>query len=606
MCGIVGAASRTKALSLQHEDFQAMNDLIEHRGPDDDGFYFGEQVYLGMRRLSIIDLSTGKQPIFNEDESVVVVCNGEIYNFIELREELIARGHTFRTGSDTEVLVHLYEEEGMKMLEKLNGMFGFALYDLKQNRLFVARDRLGKKPLYYALHEDALVFGSEIKSLLRFPGFPREVDYSAMMNLLTFNYIPVPKTLFKGISKLPPGTYLSLVDGEVSLHTYWEMATGHEQYDISEEEAKGRLQELVSDAVRLRLRSDVPVGAFLSGGVDSSSVVAMMAEQVEEQFKTFSIGFEEEAFNELPFAQLVSELYHTEHITEVVKSQSIDMMPDVIWYTDNPHGDVSFIPTLNLSQLASRHVKVTLTGDGADELFAGYEKYDMAMKLEGTDEERWQQYHAKTSVFEPEHKQQLVSDELLALDDSDQIIQAAYDKTAGNLLDRILYFDMYYLLEGNNLVKPDRMAMAVGVETRVPFLDYRVVDFVTRLPSALKWHEGTKKYLLKNMMRDRLPSEILDRKKQMFTVPIGEWIKNDLKDLFRAVLLSERFLARGYYKRELVEQMLNDHIEGRNNYTRQLRLLLVLELWHRIFIDRESLAKPTFAEIVDEVKGTYV
>ncbi|MCL5961870.1 MAG: asparagine synthase (glutamine-hydrolyzing) [Chloroflexi bacterium] len=581
-----------------------MCDQMTHRGPDDRGVLVQGFLGLAMRRLRIIDLKTGDQPIPNEDESIWVVHNGEIYNYLELRSDLMSRGHRFRTNSDSEVLVHLYEEYGTEMFAKLNGMFGFALWDGTKRELVVARDRLGKKPLHYAVLDGRLIFASEIKALLAYPGFPRRVNLEALNQLLTYNYIPAPLTVFQDVSELLPGHFLIARGGTVKTQAYWTPRLAPEER--SEREWVDDILETLREATRVRLRSDVPLGAFLSGGVDSSSVVATMSALSDQPVSTFSIGFTDPRFDELPYARQVAGLFATDHHDLVVDPDMfIGMLERVIWHLDEPFGDASFLPTLVLSQLAKETVTVVLTGDGGDELFAGYERVRDFIALHpqaASPVAVAQQYADFTAVFNQTLKNRLLSgglaDAVHTTDSSHVFAQLFNQAGSKNPLDMILYGDIRSLLNNNNLVKPDRMAMAVALEARSPYLDPRMVDLSLRMPSNLKLRGQETKYILKKALEveGTLPHEILYRKKQMFTVPIGEWFRDKLRQYSREILLDSRTAQRGYFNTATVSEMLDQHQAGAVNYTRQLRLLLTVELWHRLFIDRTDLVPPPAAE----------
>lgn len=598
MCGIAGMMDLKGRPVDGAEPLMAMCDQMYHRGPDDRGVRLFGSIGIGMRRLRIIDLQTGDQPISNEDQTIWVVHNGEIYNYVELRAELLKQGHRFRTQSDSEVLVHLYEEYGVEMLTKLNGMFGFALWDDRRRELLIARDRLGKKPMHYAQINGRLLFASEIKAILAYPGFPRRVNFEALNQLLTYNYIPAPLTAFRDIHELLPGHYLQVRGGEVSIHRYWMPVLAPEERSESD-----WMEEIVStlrEATRIRMRSDVPLGAFLSGGIDSSSVVALMSRLVEQPVKTFSIGFTDPRYDESGYARQVAGLFDTEHHELVVDPQRfLELLEAVIWHLDEPFGDVSFIPTMVLSQLARETVTVVLTGDGGDELFAGYEKYPQFLTRlpeKNTPATLARDYVDFTAVFNLRLKARLLrgglADAVESIDSTHAFAHLFHQSGSSDPLDMILYADLCSLLNNNNLVKPDRMAMAVALEARAPYMDPNMIDLALRLPSTLKLREGETKYILKKALGTVLPREILYRKKQMFTVPIGEWFRDRLKDYAQRILLDARTRQRGYFDPAVVEELVNAHQAGTANYTRQLRLLLMIELWHRMFIDPAGLSAP--------------
>ncbi len=600
MCGIAGACSLDSQPLSHQEALRPMLRMIRHRGPDGEGLFSTPGVQLGMRRLSIIDLVTGDQPIYNEDGSLVLVFNGEIYNYRELRQRLMERGHVLKTQTDTEVVIHLFEEKGPACLGELNGMFAFALYDRRQHQLFLARDRFGKKPLYYAVTGRDLVFASELKSLFRYPGIERRVDRAALDNLLAFNFVPQPDTMYEGIKRLPAGSYLLCQDGKTTQVCYWSLPTDI-QPPVDELEAISNIRSILSDAVRIRMRSDVAVGAFLSGGIDSSSVTAYMRQHTSEPFATFSIGFQEDQFSELPYSNLMANLLATEHHTQVMQhSEVFSSLLSVLWHLDMPHGDASFMPTYLVSDLASHFVKVVLTGDGGDELFAGYEKYRSFLGSYAGSDFNYEYYRASSiiddslrdAIYTGRFRQSLGDNQPFEV--FRQYLEAA---NTDDLVNRMLYADATLLLEGNNLVKPDRMAMAVSIEPRAPFLDYRLAEYVSRLPGSWKLRGDTLKFILKKAVTGLIPDEVIHRKKQMFTVPIGEWFRSSLRHFIVGLMSQDRTRERGYFEPARIDQLIQDHLEGRANYTRQLRLLMNLELWHRMFMDDLFEGPPSWADL---------
>lgn len=589
MCGIFGIVSKQP---LDFPDLMGkMGASLSHRGPDDEGFYSDSQVMLGSRLLSIIDAAHGKQPMFSDDLSIIIVQNGEIYNYVELRQELINRGVRFRTGSDTEVILRLYEAEGVEFVKRLNGMFAIAIWDRNTRSMHLYRDRIGIKPLFYCDTEAGVCFASEIKALLAL-GVPVTPRVEAIHHYLSFNFVPPSMTMFDGIENVPAGGVVTIADSRIKNWQWWTPSFVTAQK--SDEEWIEEFRDTLSDAVRIHLRSDVEVGAFLSGGIDSSSVVALAAKYVKPPMHSFSIGFKEARFDESPYAKQVAAEYSTAHHNAVLSSEMISMWPKVIYHAEQPHGDASFIPTYALSQMAAQKVKVVLTGDGSDELFAGYERYAAFMEKHSADKndefehsyfanqgllshteklglytQQWQKY------FEPLH-----SFDLMKKDFAD--VRSLYP------VNRMSWIDMKWLLPGNNLIKPDRMGMAVGVEARVPFLDTRMIDLALSMPSSLKLRGSNGKYILKEAMRDLLPQEILQRPKQMFTVPIGEWFKARLAPLLGEVLLSERAMSRGLFEYAAMQRLIVEHVNGHRNNTRILRALVALEIWCRLFIDGES------------------
>ena len=626
MCGIAGFFGPEENLDSteRRETVKRMCDIIEHRGPDDEGFYTEGGVALGMRRLSIIDLVTGHQPISNEDGSIWIVFNGEIYNFCELRDDLVARGHTFQTQTDTEAIVHLYEEMGEACVERLRGMFGFAIWDRRERKLFLARDRVGKKPLHYSLAGDTLVFGSEIKSILQHPDIAREVNIEAISDFLSFGYVPDPQTAFRGITKLPPGHTLTFKNGRLSTRCYWDFdyrQADEAEYGRDESYYVERLRELIAESVKLRLVSDVPLGAFLSGGIDSSTVVAMMARQMDRPVKTFSIGFSESSFDELHHARITARHFNTDHHEFVVTPDVCKIVEDIVWHHDEPFGDVSSIPTYMVSKMAREHVTVILSGDGGDELFAGYERYlidrdrqvferipgfirrNLMLRasralpravygknfLRNVALEGDARYVDSLSYFDEDAKQELLSAEIRrelgGRDSSAGYRQLLTVPHSAKHIDRLLYLDSKTYLPGDILTKVDRMSMAHSIEARVPLLDYKLIEFVQTIPASLKLRGRMTKHILKQAVRGLVPDQIIDRPKQGFGVPIAKWLNNELRDMLHDTLTDSRTRQRGYFNQQSVEAILNEHARGRRDNSRHLWGLLTLELWQRTFID---------------------
>ncbi len=599
--------------------------VIEHRGPDDEGFYIDGGLAIGMRRLSIIDLFTGRQPISNEDGSIWIVFNGEIYNFKELREDLIRRGHTLRTGTDTEVIVHLYEDEGERCVEQLRGMFSFALWDKRERKLFMARDRVGVKPLHYCLAGETLVFGSEIKSILQHPDVTREVNLEAISDFLTFGYVPDPASAFRGIHKLLPGHTLTFKDGRLSTRRYWDF-----EYDqngasgpVREESYyTERIRELIAESIRLRLISDVPLGAFLSGGIDSSTVVAMMAREMDRPVKTFSIGFTDSSFDELHYARITARHFNTEHHEFIVTPDVCKIVEEIIWHHDEPFADVSSIPTYIVSKMAREHVTVVLSGDGGDELFGGYDRYLIDNKRERFNRipgflrrnlmlrasralpraaygknflrnaalDSDARYVDSISYFDEDAKQSLLSPEvrrwLVGRDSSNEFRRLLAVPRSSERLDHLLYLDSKTYLPGDILTKVDRMSMAHSIEAREPLLDHKLIEFVQTIPASLKLRGPVGKHILKAAVRGLIPDEIIDRPKQGFGVPIKRWFNNELRELLYDTLTDSRTLQRGYFNQKAVAEILDEHLRRRRDNSTHLWGLLTLELWHRAFIDR--------------------
>jgi asparagine synthase (glutamine-hydrolysing) len=601
-----------------------MCDVIRHRGPDDEGFLLKDGVALGMRRLSIIDLAGGAQPISGEDGSITIVFNGEIYSFQELRNELEKRGHTFKTHSDTEAIVHAYEEYGPSCANHLRGMFAFAIWDDKKRELYIARDRVGKKPLYYTITPgQTLVFGSEIKSILEHPDVKREINLEALDAYFTLGYVPDPLSIFQSIYKLPPGHYLTFASGRVAIQQYWDFNFEPSESRRTEQDYLEELRALLDESVRLRLISDVPLGAFLSGGIDSSTIVALMARHMNQPVKTFSIGFHEDSYNELKYARLTAKKLGTDHHEFFVTPQICDIIDDLVWHFDEPFADPSAIPTFMVSKLARDHVTVALSGDGGDELFAGYTHYlvhesrraisalPKAFRagvlrplsyrlphgawgrnyLHNISLDPIDRYLDSLSYFTQLGKDSLyTSDFQKALQTKDQVARmfreyASRVKTS-EPLDQLLYIDGKTYLPGDILTKVDRMSMATSLEVRVPLLDHKLIEFVSKVPASLKLAGTETKHLLKRVARDLIPAEILDRPKQGFGIPLEEWINDQLRDQIRDTLREPRTRQRGYLNSNYVDLILDEHHKGRRDHSFNLWGLLILELWHRRYIDQ--------------------
>lgn len=633
MCGIAGMFGPEGSMSTDHrrETIAQMCRVIEHRGPDEDGFHIDGGLAMGMRRLSIIDLFTGRQPISNEDGSIWIVFNGEIYNFKELRDDLIRRGHTFETGTDTEVIVHLYEDEGENCVDRLRGMFAFAIWDKRERKLFIARDRVGVKPLHYCITGETLVFASEIKSILQHPGVTREVNLEAISDFLTFGYVPDPASAFRGIFKLEPGHTLTFKDGRLTTRRYWDF----DYQDVASEPARDesyyteRIRELIAESVKLRLISDVPLGAFLSGGIDSSTVVAMMARQMDRPVKTFSIGFTESSFDELHYARITAKHFNTEHHEYIVTPDVCKLVDEIIWHHDEPFADVSSIPTYIVSKMAREHVTVILSGDGGDELFGGYDRYLVDRKrqmfgyipgflrrnlmlrasraipramygknfLRNAALDSDARYVDSISCFDEDSKRHLLSREVRARlngrDSSCEFRRLLSMPQTPERLDRLLYLDSKTYLPGDILTKVDRMSMAHSIEAREPLLDHKLIEFVQTIPASLKLRGSVGKHILKSAVRGLIPDEIIGRRKQGFGVPIRRWFNNELRELLQDTLTDARTQQRGYFNQSMVDAILREHLSGRRDNSSHLWSLLMLEMWHRAFIDRAP--EPAFA-----------
>lgn len=589
MCGIFGYWSRQRQ-PLADETLRGMAHALVHRGPDDEGIRHQPQrgVAIGNRRLSIIDLGGGHQPFVSDDGQVAVVQNGEIFNYVELAAELRAQGIRLNTHSDTEVILRLYEREGIACLRRLNGMFAIAIDDAREDALYLARDRIGVKPLF--VHDDGqrLLFGSEPKAL--WPALPRRpaMDLEAIHHYLTFNYVPAPWTAFECVRHVMPGTWHRYTRGAaVQTERWWSLADQREQdhgFDAWAEE----FMALLDDATRIRLRADVPFGAFLSGGVDSSTIVGLMARHVQAPVKTFCIGFADPRYDESAFAAEAARRFGCDHAMEVAELNMLERWPQVLRHLDQPHGDASFMPTLRVSELAAKHVKVVLTGDGGDELFAGYDKYAQfftrpdAQTLALAAFQR--AYFDSISLFTSEAKLALYRPELRArLQGIDSFTEAAkpwFDEAAHfDRVNQALYLDMQLLLCGNNLVKPDRMGMAVSIEARTPFLDWRVMElaFRSRGTTKLDRASGDKKHWYKKAVTPLISEDLAYRKKQMFTVPVGDWFKGELHGWLRGVLQGSELLLQ-LFEPQIVQCMLDAHRDGRANHTRELRALAAMAL----------------------------
>jgi asparagine synthase (glutamine-hydrolysing) len=615
MCGIVGFVRREGVASIP--TLRAMCDLIRHRGPDDEGFHVDGGCGLGMRRLSIIDLSAGHQPIANEDQSVWVVFNGEIYNFVELRERLCAQGHCFETRSDTEVLVHLYEQEGPAGLARLRGMFAFAIWDARERRLLLARDRFGKKPLYYAVLPQGLYFASELKCL-RAAGVPLDQDKEALRLYFQFSYIPDPWSPYEAVRKLPAGSWLTYDEaGAVRQGRYWQLPPPAERTTPgdSPEAARARIRQTFDEAVRIRMIADVPLGAFLSGGIDSSSVVASMALQSSEPVKTFSIGFEESGFNELPLAALVAKKYGADHHEILVKPDSVALVNRLVRHFDEPFGDASAIPTFIVSEFAARHVKVVLTGDGGDELFAGYRQFLAIQKLRPLDRvplgarrlisrvadrlpysaygKNFLRMISRPSALEryfelnysPYYlRQRLLQPDWMLPADSAWLIGALKHcllPNGADVLSQAMYFESTSNLTGDMLVKVDRMSMANSLEVRCPLLDHQLAEVASACPPDWKLRGNQGKRILIEALGDRLPPALLTQPKKGFGVPLASWFRGELRSFLWDHLTSRRFLDRGMVTPDFVLEMLREHDSGRRDNNHWLWSLLMLELWFR-------------------------
>jgi asparagine synthase (glutamine-hydrolysing) len=619
VCGIVGIASMD-GKPVVSEELRSMSNAIAHRGPDDDGFYLTPHVGLGMRRLSIIDLSTGRQPICNEDGMVWVVFNGEIYNYKELRRGLEQRGHLFSTTTDTEVIVHLYEEEGAECVQPLRGMFSFAVWDDRRRVLLLARDRLGIKPLYYGLIHGRLVFASELKAILQLPEVRREFNWEAVNHLFTFLSTPPTESILQDIRKLEAGhTLLMDAGSNLQLRRYWDFRF-EPNYGPTEDHFSERLRELFEESVSLHMVSDVPVGAFLSGGIDSAAVVARMARLSSAPVKTFSIGFVESDYNELEFARLVAKKFSTEHFELVLEPDVLNVVEDLTWHLDEPFGDCSAIPTYMVSKLAAQHVKVVLSGDGGDELFAGYDRYLIEEKERRychlpypiRRSMRWvaaslpeqlrgrnflyhfslsgpERYLDGVTLFRRHDKENLFQDdalELLCASDPYSERMDSLKRAGGNWLSDLQWLDFRNYLPLDILTKVDRMSMAHSLEVRPPMLDHKLIEFVATIPPHLLLNKGRTKHIFKSAMKEDLPQQIVNRPKQGFAIPLGRWFRGQMPGYVRELLLSDRARQRGIFRPSYIEHLLKLHQRGRD-LDLQLWTLISFELWCRLFLDRQ-------------------
>ncbi len=593
MCGIFGYFDSNHN-RLSDETLNKMGVSIKHRGPDGQGVYHdaSKALAIGNQRLAILDIEHGQQPFVSDDENIIVVQNGEIFNHIELAQELAVDGYKCHTHCDTEVILRLYEKEGIGGISKLNGMFAIAIYDKNIGALFLIRDRVGEKPLYFHQKGGQIVFASEIKSILAAIERP-DLDYQALNNFLAFNYVPPPLTMFQDIRHVMPGHWLKITDQGIDEYCWWDISKTA-VVEQSESQWIEQFNNILDDAVRIRLRADVPFGAFLSGGVDSSSVVGLMSQHLKQPVNTFSIGFNDPKYDESPFAQAAADRFSTRHVLQKVEANLIDLWSMATYHCDQPHGDVSFLPTYKVSSLASEYVKMVLTGDGADELFAGYDKYKSFFTddiNELNDHEFQERYTKNISLFDTDERKKLFSKDSLnkiaSLETSDTL-KPLYDKASG--MDRInqaLYIDTMLLLSGNNLVKPDRMGMAVSIENRAPFLDYRMIELAFSMPGDLKLKNGETKYIYKKAVSPLIGEELAYRKKQMFTVPVGDWFKNDLSDLCHDLLISTSTTKRNLFDYDYVRRLYEDHCSGEKNNTREIRALIALEIWFREFTDKD-------------------
>jgi len=628
MCGICGIWN-FDGRPVEREVLLSMQGTLRHRGPDDEGSYIDGNVGLGNRRLSIIDLATGQQPMSNEDGTVWITYNGEVYNFPELRRELEGRGHSFRSHSDTEVIVHLYEEMGPRCVERLRGMFAFAIWDSRKRRMTLARDRLGLKPLYYSLNKKRLLFSSELKAILATGEAQRDIDLNALDAYLTRDYIPSPYTIYRGVRKLPPAHILVCDEGSHRVERYWTLDTSKRPHDgrLSKiEDYSEELESLLRESVRLRMVSDVPIGVLLSGGVDSSTVVAMMAQVTDQPIKTFSIGNTAEDFNELPYARLVAQQFGTDHHEFIVDPDAIQILPDLVAGYDEPFADSSAIPTYYVSKIAREHVKVCLAGDGGDELFAGYPWYQIMAREEWiyripswfrrgllhpmykvwpdvwrgkdrlfmlTRRDRAERYASTKMRFSPRERRRLLTSALQeamrGLNHFDVVLHYARKADSLDYVSAMQYADLMTYLPEDLLVKVDRASMMHGLEVRLPLLDHKLVEFVATIPSELKVVNGESKYILKELISRWVPREAIYRPKMGFGIPLQHWFRDELFKFTKEILLDNQTRRRGFFQVDYIANLLEAHRSGRTNptvSTHQIWNLLVFEIWCRTFLDK--------------------
>ena len=631
MCGINGIAfAPATKRKVNERILRAMRDSITHRGPDDEGIYIDGNIGFGHRRLSIVDVAHGAQPMFNRDRSCAIIYNGEVYNHSDYRAELEAKGYEYETHCDTETILHLYEEYGAKCVEYLRGMFAFAVWDKRKKELFIARDRLGVKPLYYVYDQSGnLFFGSEIKTLLEASAVKAELNYDALPDQLANHGTSGDETLFKYVKRLLPGHTLSWKDGKIKIEKYWDVSFEPKREEISDKDAVEQWRELFKESVRLRLMADVPLGMFLSGGIDSSAICAMMAEMVDEPIKTFSVGFKEREANEFEYARMVSRKFKTDHheIT-ITPEQFFAELPRLIWHEDEPLGFIASVPLYFVSRLAQKHVKVVLTGEGSDEILAGYGRYAKTLQL--------LQYGEKYESITPSFLRSAVKSGVATLPNllnkklkrtfltrSSDIENLFFDNfaifskasqnelfsaetkariaeknpyrlqnllienaDAEEILDKLLYADTKTYLH-ELLMKQDQMSMAASIESRVPFLDHKLVEYTAKLPTKMKLRGRETKWILREAMKGILPDEILTRSKMGFPVPVGNWFRNQFKSVVEENILSERALNRGIFSADVVRRIVAEHNAGANHDER-IWFLVNFEMWQRRFIDGEN------------------
>lgn len=626
MCGIAGAAAKRHHQVPPVEVARRMCAAIRHRGPDDEGIFHSPPAFLGMRRLAIIDVEGGAQPLYNENGDICAVVNGEIYNYRELRRELESHGHMFRTGSDVECVVHAYEEYGADCFSRLRGMFAIAIWDSRTQTLVLGRDRFGKKPLFYCESPRGLYFASELKSLLAVPDLSATLNRSVLPEYMLLGYVPTPESMLEGVRKLPPAHYLVFREGHVAIRRYWELQYAPKLLD-DEQDLIDALEERLDEAVRIRLNSDVPFGAFLSGGIDSSIVVAMMTRHMNRPVHTFSIGFEESEFNESADARRVADHLGTEHEEFVVRPDAVALLHDIAWYMDEPLADSSAIPTFIVSRMAARQVKMVLTGDGGDEMFAGYERYSRYMRLRVMRQlglpyvlpllqhafgrmprsigarMQWvatrlgmrhpEDYISGVALGTPASVRKLLARSITRPRDYGRV-RACFSENgeAAGPLDTVLRGDVNSYLLDDILVKVDRMSMGNSLEARAPLLDHRLAEFAARLPERFKLRNGTGKYLLKRVAERHLPESCVHKRKQGFAIPLAHWLRTGLHDLLMDTVHSEGFRERDAFDAEWVRRLASEHVRGRRDHAETLWSVLVFELWAQRFlapVDKQTI-----------------
>lgn len=641
MCGIAGGSWTSDAAPVDDATLRRMTAALAHRGPDDEGFFQSPAgAALGHRRLSIIDLAGGHQPLSNEDGSAWIAFNGEIYNYKELQPALVAQGHRFRTASDTETIIHLYEQHGPDCVQKLRGMFAFALWDERRRQLFLARDRLGKKPLLYRHEPGRLLFGSELKAILQVPGVPREIDPLALADYLALQYVPYPKSILKGCAQLPPAHWavFSAITGELKIARYWTppyedqpRLPDEPPTPMSDDEWRTRIRDALAEAVRLRLRSDVPLGAFLSGGIDSTIITGLMQRQSSRPIQTFSIGFPVRQFDERSYAREAAKKLGADHHELVVDPSAVELLPKLIHHYDQPFADSSAIPTMYLSEFTRKHVTVALTGDGGDELFSGYDRYQAVGLADRVDRlprwlraplthRVWQRIPASVqqrsrrrrlkrflavlgqpperrylnwiSIFDDARRGELLTPEYqrqLGDHDPAEFILSAYGRHPGtDMVRRTTAVDVDTYLPCDILVKVDIASMAYGLECRCPFLDHHVAELAARMPQRLKMRGGRGKLILREVFSEFLPESIQRRAKMGFGVPLDHWFRHELRDFMTDTLLAAKCLNRGYFRPEAIRQLIHEHVSAQWDHSARLWSLLVLELWHERWIEGRS------------------